>query len=438
MLRTHYTVELNETFNGKNVTLAGWIQDTRIHGSIAFLILRDGKGTVQITLEKKKDEQLFKNITSLSRESVLLVEGVVKKTALVKAGLEIIPMKIEILNKAEAPLPLGVIDKVPAMLDTRLDNRFIDLRKHQHLAIFNLRTILVAGIREYLFENGFLEINTPKIVSAGAEGGATLFELNYFGRTAYLAQSPQLYKQMMMATGADKVFEIAPAFRAEPSDTVRHLSEFTSLDIEIAYIKNSHDVMDVAENLSIAGLKKVKEFGKKELEFFDVNITIPESRIPRIPHADCLEILNSLGKKCPNDDIDTEGEKMLGEYSLKNYKSEFFFITEFPTRLKRGTFYAMRNDANPALTGYFDLLYKGQELVSGGQREHRYERLLAQITENNMNPDSFKFYLDSFKYGMPPHGGFGLGVERFVQKMLNLSNIREAILFPRDRIRVTP
>ena len=438
MLRTHYTTELNELLDGENVRVAGWIQDIRLHGGIAFLILRDRKGTVQITLEKKKDEQLFKNITSLSRESVLLVEGMVKKTAQVKAGLEIIPTKIEILNIAQTPLPLGVIDKVPAMLDTRLDNRFIDLRKPQHLAIFHLRSILVAGIREYLFENGYLEINTPKIVSAGAEGGATLFELNYFGRTAYLAQSPQLYKQMMMATGADKVFEIAPAFRAEPSDTVRHLSEFTSLDVEIAFIKDSHDVMDVAENLSIAGLKKVKEYGKKELEFFDVNITIPETRAPRISHAECIEILKSLGKKCPNDDIDTEGEKLLGEYSLKNYKSEFFFITEFPTRLKRGTFYAMRNDANPELTGYFDLLYKGQEIVSGGQREHRYDRLLAQIRENNLNPDAFKFYLDSFKYGMPPHGGFGLGIERFVQKMLNLSNIREANLFPRDRIRVTP
>lgn len=436
-MQRKYTSELNAEMQGSVVKVCGWIEDVRKLGSIAFLILRDCKGKVQITaLKKEMGKEKFTELTNLARESVVEVTGRVQKSPEAKMGFEIIPTEFKVLSKAEVPLPLGVIDKVNAELDTRLDNRFMDLRKPEISAIFKLKSLTCAGIRKYLIENGFVEVHTPKIVFAGAEGGATLFEIEYFGRKAFLAQSPQLYKQMLMATGLDRVFEIAPAFRAEPSDTVRHLAEFISLDVEMAFINDAEDVMHLLEDLLRSALEYVVKNGAKELEILKCEVNVPSLPFRRIPYRECIEILKSMGWQ--GTELDTEGEKMLGEYVMKNYKEEFLFITEFPTELKKGTFYAMRKDTNPELTGYFDLDYKGQELTSGGQREHRYEKLIAQMQENNLNIQAFEPYLKTFRYGMPPHGGFGLGIDRLVQKMLNLSNIREAVLFPRDRVRLTP
>ncbi|MEM3513415.1 MAG: aspartate--tRNA(Asn) ligase [Thermoplasmata archaeon] len=418
--------------------MAGWVEDVRMLGSIAFIVLRDREGRIQITaIKKEMGKEKFTEITGLPRESVIEVIGKIQKSAEARMGFEILPRDFTVLSRAEVPLPLGVVDKVNAELDTRLDNRFMDLRKDEVLAIFKIKSLVCAGIRNYLLANGFVEVQTPKIVFAGAEGGATLFEIEYFGKKAFLAQSPQLYKQMLMATGLDRVFEIAPAFRAEPSDTVRHLAEFISLDVELAYIDSSEDVMKVLENLVASTIEYVVQNGTKELNLLKCEVKVPKLPFRRISHRECIEILRSMGWRGGND-IDTEGEKMLGEYIMKNYNEEFLFITEFPTELKKGTFYAMRKDENPELTGYFDLDYKGQELTSGGQREHRYEKLKAQMLENNLKLEAFEPYLKAFRYGMPPHGGFGLGVDRLVQKMLNLTNIREAVLFPRDRLRVTP
>ncbi|MGB9635680.1 MAG: aspartate--tRNA(Asn) ligase [Thermoplasmata archaeon] len=433
-----YSSEIIPEMEGQEVKVAGWIEEIRNLGSIAFLILRDRKGRVQLTaLKKEMGKEKFLELAGLPRESVIEVTGKVQRSNEARAGFEIIPKNYRVLSTAKTPLPLGVVDKVNAELDTRLDNRFIDLRKDDVRAIFLIRNLVCAGMRKYFFENGYIEVHTPKIVFAGAEGGATLFEIEYFGRKAYLAQSPQLYKQMLMATGLDRIYEIAPAFRAEPSDTVRHLSEFISLDVEIAYIQDSGDVMRALENLIASTLSFVAEHGRRELEKLRCNVKVPSVPFRKITHRECLEILKSLGWNGGNT-VDTEGEKLLGDYVLKNYGEEFFFITEFPTEVKRGTFYAMRKDENPELTAYFDLEYKGQELVSGGQREHRYEKLVAQMAENGINISTFEPYLKAFRYGMPPHGGFGLGIDRFVQKMLNLGNIREAVLFPRDRVRVTP
>lgn len=434
-----YSSEISKDANGSQVTVGGWIQDIRNLGGISFLQLRDRDGVMQVTTLKKRDQELFELITGLQRESVLLVQGTVKASEQAKAGFEILPDKVDVLNAAEAPLPMGVIDKVGVDLDTRLNNRFMDLRKREVRAVFEVKSTVLQGIRAYLVSEGFTEVSTPKIVAAGAEGGATLFPIKYFDKNAYLAQSPQLYKQNLMATGLDRIFEIAPAFRAEASDTVRHIAEFTSLDVELAFIESSDDVMAVAEGIAVNALDHVRENARDALSTLGVEVPEQKGPFPKVTYAEAVEMVRAKGVGIEHgEDLGTEGEKALGEVMKAEKDCELYFITEFPTSLKRGTFYAKRSDEDPELTGYFDLDYRGQEIVSGGQREHRYGVLVEQMTENGLGLDSFEFYLKAFRYGMPPHGGFGFGIERFVQKMLGLSNIREAVLYPRDRARLIP
>lgn len=424
---------------GEIVRVAGWVQDVRDLGGIAFVLLRDRFGLLQITAVKKRAPELYAACTKLMRESVIEVEGTVVASEEAKRGVEVHPARITVLGAAEAPLPLGVVDRVSADLDTRLNNRFLDLRKEHVRAIFEVKSHILQAIRAYLVELGFIEVVTPKIVAAGAEGGATLFPLTYFDRQAYLAQSPQLYKQNLMGAGFDRLFEIGPAYRAEASDTVRHIAEFLSLDVELSFIESSEDVMAVAEGIARAALDSVKRNCASQLALLGAPVPVPELPVPRVPYAEAIELLQGDGLRIRDgDDLGTEGEKRLGEIMRRDRGAELYFITEFPTSLKRATFYAMRNDAHPELTGYFDLDYRGQEIVSGGQREHRYPILVRQMEENGLPLESFEFYLRGFRYGMPPHGGFGFGIERFLQKMLNLSNIRETVLYPRDRARLAP
>ena len=434
-----YSRDITPEHFGKTVTVGGWVQEVRNLGGISFLQLRDRLGVIQVTTLKKRNQEVFEKVAALTRESVVRVTGTVKESKEARAGFEVLPEKMEVVSAAEAPLPLGVVDKVGADLDTRLNNRFMDLRKEEVRSIFRVKSRTLEGIRSYLTSEGFVEVSTPKIVAAGAEGGATLFPIKYFERSAYLAQSPQLYKQNLMATGLDRIFEIAPAYRAEASDTIRHIAEFMSLDVELAFIESSEDVMSVAEGIVVSSLEHVKKAAKDDLERLGVKVDVPPAPFPRVKYREAVEMVNSAGMKIPmGEDLGTEGEKALGEVMMREKKCELYFITEFPTALKRGTFYAKRYDQDPDTTGYFDLDYKGQEIVSGGQREHRYAVLTEQMRENNFNLDSFEFYLKAFRYGMPPHGGFGFGVERFVQKMLDLPNIREAVLYPRDRARLVP
>ena len=434
-----YSKEITPALFGQQVTVGGWVQDLRNLGGISFLQLRDRDGVIQVTTLKKRSKDLFDLVASLSRESVLLVTGTVKESKEARAGFEVLPDNIALLNKAETPLPLGVIDKVWADLDTRLNNRFLDLRKEDIRAIFQIEAKAIEGIRGFLVSEGFVEVSTPKIVAAGAEGGSTLFPIKYFDRSAYLAQSPQLYKQNLMATGLDRIYEIAHAYRAEASDTIRHIAEFISLDVEMAFIESSEDVMAVAEGIVVSSLEHVRDRAKDELQKLGVKIEQPMTPFPRVKYKEAVEIVKAAGLRIEHgDDLGTEGEKALGEVMKREKNCELYFITEFPTALKRGTFYAKRSDEDPETTGYFDLDYKGQEIVSGGQREHRYDVLVEQMRENNLNLDSFDFYLKAFRFGMPPHGGFGFGVERYVQKMLDLPNIREAVLYPRDRSRLVP
>ena len=421
---------------GSIVVVGGWVEDVRNLGSLAFVLVRLRDATVQVTTKKKADEALFRRVTDLPRESVVRFAGTVIENPEARHGREMIPSTVEVLASAATPLPLGVVDKVGADFDTRLDNRSIDLRKPVVRAIFLVRSALLAGLRDALARHGFVEVQTPKLAGAGAEGGATLFETEYFGRRAFLSQSPQLYKQMLMATGFDRVYEVAPAFRAEPSDTVRHLTEFVSFDGEVAWIDNQEDFLRILETLLADGFEFVRNQARDALNILDVDLRIPRLPLPRVTYVEALDILREHGKRVRDGhDLDTEAEKVLGR-AMAEKGHEIFFITEYPTAIK--PFYVMAKQDNPEYSWSFDLEYGGDEMASGGQREHRSAVLIENLKARRLDPADFEFYLSPFRYGMPPHGGWGLGIDRLVQKVVNLPNIREAVLFPRDRSRLVP
>lgn len=420
----------------KEITIEGWVQDVRALGGITFVILRDRYGIVQVAVPKKKvPPELFAAMASLSRESVARITGIIKKSEQAKAGFELVPISMEVPSPALTPLPMGVVDKVSVEPETRFDHRFMDLRKPEVRAVFEIKSIALRLIDEYLMNAGFVEVFTPKIVASGAEGGATLFNIDYFGKKAYLAQSPQLYKQMLMSTGLDRVFEIGPAFRAEPSDTIRHVSEFISFDAELAHISSMRDVLDVLEGCVQYTVEGVAKQAGEHLNKLGTELRIPKTPYPVMTYSDALERVQAQGMDLKmGDDLGTEGEKVLGQImSAEGY--DVYWIVEYPEEAK--PFYIMEKDGTP-FSYSFDLDYCGQEIASGGQREHRYDRLVQRFEKKGLDPDAFKFYTNAFAYGMPPHGGWGLGVERLVQKMLGLPNIRETILFPRDRNRLTP
>jgi aspartyl-tRNA synthetase len=420
----------------REVLVQGWVEDVRNLGGIAFLLLRQSKGVLQVTALKKEDREVFRQLTQVPRESVVAVQGIVKENPQARHGWEVVPREVRVVAEAAAPLPLGVIDPVRAELDTRLDNRFMDLRKADVRAIFRLYALLLSGIREGMEERGFVEVATPKLLRTGAEGGATLFPVEYFGRRAYLAQSPQLYKQILMATGLDRVYEIGPAFRAELSDTVRHLAEFVSFDGEMAFVEGQEEVLAVVEGVMAAALGKVRDEGGAELTALGVEVKVPKLPVPRVTYHQALQILTRGGKEVKDgEDLDTEAEKVLGQ-AMAAEGHELYYVVEYPAAIK--PFYIMVKDDDPGYSWSFDLEYKGDEMASGGQREHRHGRLVERIKEKGLDPNSFAPYLKAFQYGMPPHGGWGLGPQRWVWKMLDLPNIREAVLFPRDRHRLEP
>lgn len=434
MIRQKYSNEIGSAYYGTEVTVAGWIEDVRKLGSVAFVILRDRAGTLQVTaLKKEMQIEQFKELTSATRESVVSVRGVVQQSAQARNGYEILPKEINVLNIAAAPLPLGVVDKVEADMDTRLDNRFIDLRKSNVQAIFKIRSAVIQAGREYLLRNKFVEVHTPKIISASSEGGTALFKVKYFENDAYLAQSPQLYKQMMMATGLDKVFEIAWYFRAEEHNTRRHLNESTAFDIEMAFINDESDVMNTLEGLVHYIWKYIADSCQTELKALGKEVKVPSLPFARVSYDDALKLLAERGRSIEwGEDIGTEDEKLLGDI-MKEKGQDFYFITRYPLAAK--PFYAHPEGGKARA---FDLEYCGMELSSGAQRIHDPKLLEERIAAKGLNLKDFEAYLKAFKYGMPPHGGFGLGIERTIMEMLGLDNIRECILFPRDRTRISP
>lgn len=417
-------------------TVRGWVQDIRNLGGISFLTLRDRFGTIQVTMPKKKiDPELFERLTKLSRETVVSITGDVKESNQTALGLELIPTSAEVISEAATPLPMGVIDKVNVEMDTRLNHRFMDLRKPEVRAIFELKSLMVDLIEEAVRDASFVRVNTPKISAAGAEGGAELFRVQYFDRPAYLSQSPQLYKQILMSTGLDRVYEIAPAFRAEQSNTTRHVTEFISFDGEMSWIDSQEDVMRMLESIVDHVLTGLKERGARLLEVLGKEIVVPPRPYPILTYSECLKMVQDAGLPLKEgDDLGTEGERIVGEVMSKR-GNDLYFIAEYPEEAK--PFYIMEKDGTP-YSFSFDLDYKGQEISSGGQREHRYDVLVARMEKKGLDPADFEFYLEAFRYGMPPHGGWGIGTERLLEKALDLPNVREVILFPRDTSRLSP
>ena len=416
------------------VLVKGWVHDTRDLGKIKFLVLRDVTGKIQVTaLKDKADKKVFELLDKIPRESVVAIEGKSVKSKQAPGGIEIVPEKIEILGEAEQPLPIDVSDFSKTELPKRLDWRFLDTRRKDISAIFKIRSTIYKALVDFFDKEGFIIINTPKLTTIGLESGAESFVVNYFNKKVVLAQSPQFYKQMFTVGGFERVMEIGPVYRAEKSHTTRHLTEFIGVDIEMGFIKDENDVMDIGEKMMKYIISTVKEERKEELALLKIELKVPK-KIPRIPMSELKKILSKQGKKLSeDDDLDAEAEKMLGEYVLKEYGEEFVFVTEYPTKVR--PFYHMRHE-NQKLTRSFDLLWRGVEVCTGAQREHRLKILEKQAKEKGIKIP--KIYEDIFRYGAMPHGGIGFGLDRITQRMLNLENTREAVLLPRDVERVTP
>ncbi|HIH69660.1 aspartate--tRNA(Asn) ligase [Methermicoccus shengliensis] len=427
-----YTTDIRDADEGEEVALRGWVHEIRDLGGILFLLLRDREGIAQITLVKKKtSEELMNTVRGLSRESVIWVKGKVKQEDKAPMGYEVIPQDIVVLNIAESPLPLDPTEKVRADLDTRLDARFMDTRTRRGMAIFRIRHHMLQATREFLSEEGFIEITTPKIVASATEGGTALFPLSYFDKEAFLNQSPQLFKQLMMAGGFEKVFEIGPIFRAEEHDTRRHLNEATSIDIEQSFVDHN-DVMEVLERLVSHVYERVAQDAQRWLDVLGVKLTVPEVPFQRLTYDEALDIASKVEPElCWGDDLTTQSEKTIGAEV-----GEHYFIVDWPTDAK--PYYAMPHEHKPEISKSFDLMHPRMELASGTQRIHQHALLKERIASKGLEPESFEFYLRAFRYGMPPHAGWGLGAERLLMTMLELDNIRECVLFPRDRRRLSP
>jgi aspartyl-tRNA synthetase len=414
--------------------ISGWIHEVRDLGGLAFFLIRDRTGIIQVTLPKKKvSDAVLAAAKAVSRESVVRVTGTVKAMEKAPGGRELVPDTFEIVSLAATPLPLDVVEKVPADLDTRLDSRFLDMRRPRVTAVFQIRSAAMHAINDYLHKEGFTSITTPKIVAAATEGGTELFPIAYFDKEAFLNQSPQLYKQMMMAAGFEKVYEIGPIFRAEEHNTTKHLNEATSIDIEVSFADHL-EVMRLLEELIVKTYEYVNTTCSDQLANLEINdFAVPRAPFARLPYADAIAIAQ---KKIADpikfgDDISAAAEHAIGDEM-----GEHYFIVDWPSEIR--PYYAMPYENDPSICKAFDLMHPRMELASGAQRVHQYDLLVSQIKKKGLNPESFEFYLRPFRFGMPPHAGWGLGADRLIMTMLGLGNVREAVLFPRDMHRLVP
>ena len=413
------------------VLLRGWIYKIIDLSSVVFIKLRDKSGIVQLVTDKDQ-------IEGLKLENAVEVVGKKSENEKAPGGIEIIVDKIKILGKTyydKLPFEINSF-KNKAALETQLDHRTIALRRPEIRAIFKVQNEIEQAFRDYLRSKNFEQIHTAKIIDSSTEGGSEMFTVNYFDRRSFLAQSPQFYKQMMVGAGFERVYEIGHAYRAELHNTWRHLNEYVSLDVEMGFIKDEFELMDLEEGFLDYLFKHLNRVCKKELEMYKVKLP-DEVKIPRITLDEAHKILlEKYNKKSPLGNIDAKGEELICDYVKKEYGTEFVFLTKYP--VTKRPMYTMPDDKDKTLTKSFDLIYDGLEITTGGQRINDYEMLKENIIKFGLNPEDFDFYLDTFKYGMPPHGGFAIGLERLTMKILKLSNIREAALIPRDMKRLTP
>ncbi len=424
---------------GEKLKILGWIHTIRDLGSIRFLILRDISGIVQVVI-LKKNSTAYKATSGLSQESVVEIIGKAKEEKQAPGGVEVEAAEVKVLSKSDPELPIPIAEKTKGETsqEKRMDWRWLDLRKPKKQLIFKVWTEMERAMREYFLKHDFLQIHSPKLMSAPSESGAELFELPYFKRKAYLAQSPQFYKQMAMAAGFEKVFEIGPVFRAEPSFTSRHSTEFTGYDFEISFIESHEDVMREAEQMLAYVIQAVKDkYGRAIAKEYQREIQVPTVPFPRVTMQEAKKILKEQKvKQEKSGDLNPGEEKALSNYFLKEKKHEFVFVTEYPVGIR--PFYHMRDEKRPKITKSFDLLWNGIEIATGSQREHRYEVLKKQAEENNIGGESIQHYLKFFKYGCPPHGGIGMGPARMLMKLLKLASVRESSFVYRGVKRITP
>lgn len=417
---------------GEEVLLKGFVHTTRVQSKIIFLILRDITGLVQVIV--MKDSATFETVKGLSSESVVEITGKVKAEANAPGGFEVDIKSITVLSVANPELPIPVALKKGAEeteAPTRFDYRWLDLRKPEKSNIFKIWTELEKGWRKYLSENNFIQIYTPCFMNMASETGADVFEVKYFDKKAYLAQSPQFYKQMGIASGLEKVFMVGTVFRAELSFTTRHLTEFTGWDFEFAYINSHHDIMDAEEGMLVSGFEALVK------AFPELNLTVPSRPFPRIPIVEVKKILKERGVGSGEDhDLSPEEEKGIYEYVKEKYNHDFVFITDY--HKSKSAFYHMRHTDDNDRSRRADLLYRGIEITTLAQREHRIEILEKQAKEKGMDLEALKDYLNFFRWGCPPHGGGGIGPSRLIMKILDLPNVREATYLPRDVKRLNP
>lgn len=436
-MRKLYVSDLKDHYE-EQVEFQGYVDNVRNLQYVAFIILRDSTGKVQVTVEKENNDELVKIVDTLTLESTVKITGIVKESPKVKLnGMEIIPEKIEITSLSLPELPIDIKSKDNALRETRLDYRFLDLRREDNNLLFRCQSYIERMMREYWYKNGYTEIHTPKISAKAAESGAETFKLDYFGKEATLSQSPQFYKQMAMSSGFDKVFEVGPVFRAENSHTSYHATEIWMLDVELSWVNSYLDVMEEEENWIRYFMTNLKEkFGDEIKEQFGVEVSDVTNPFPKIPFEEAKKICKEKYgyKAIKEDDLERSEEELICKYAKDTYGSDFVFITNFPYSAR--SFYVMKDENG--VTQTYDLLFKGVEITSGAQREHRYEILKQQIMEKGIDPKDLNFYLEFFKYGCPPHGGFGVGLGRIMMRIFEIDNIREATFIYRGPTRLNP
>jgi nondiscriminating aspartyl-tRNA synthetase len=425
------------------VTVSGWVETVRDQKKVQFVVLRDESGAVQLVNPRTVDadgvvvaDEPATTISALAQGSFVTATGELKHDERVKLGgieIKLSTLTVESASIAETPIAAD------SGIDKRMDWRFLDLREPKNNLIFRIQTTFEHALREYWVNNDFIEIHTPKLMASPSESRAELFEVGYFDTTAYLSQSPQFFKQMAQPAGFGKVFEIGPAFRADPSFTSRHATEFTSVDAEVSWIDSHEDVMTLHENLIVAGFTAVKaKHGAQIKELFDVDVEVPTTPFPRIPLAEAKRIVAERGYEVPrhDDDMDPEGERQISAYVKETFGHEFVFLTDYASSIR--PFYHMRHEDDPSITKSYDLIFNGVEISTGAQREHRVEVLEEQARDKGLEPEELGFYLDFFRYGVPPHGGFGMGLARVLMLMLHLSNLRETTYLFRGPTRLLP
>jgi len=421
---------------GKKALVSGWVSKVRDLGNIKFFLLRDSSGIVQVTAKKgRSPEKILKQIISLGKEDVVSVEGRAAASKQAPGGREIFPEKITPVSKSASPLPIDIGEKIETSPDKRLDWRPLDLRNPKNLAIFRIQSSLVHSMQSFLKEQEFLQVFTPCLMGTASESGADVFPVFYFKKEVYLRQDPQLHRELVIAAGFNRIYDLGPSWRAEKSHTSRHICEHRGIAPEMELEKDETDTIRLEENLVVSSLKSLKKNCSEELSLLGKKIQIPEKPFPELRFPKIYEILEKLGKKIPfGEEMDTESERLLGDWVKKKHNSEFFFINRFPYAKK--PFYVMKAEGQWARS--VDMIYKGTELSSGGQREHRHSQLIKQIKEKKLSPKSLEWFTNHFKYGVPPLGGFCLGIERFTMKLLDIPNIRDAVLFPRTPDRSLP